>query len=77
VLAPDDAPRHQAGEVIARLEKTEAAIRNLSVTTEYVMLQRDDLPGSEPVRMRLTTAFIVDSTGRALRVHRRSGQRRP
>jgi hypothetical protein len=64
LAALDGAPRPTAEEVIARLEKTEAKIRNLSVTTEYVKLQKDFLPVTEPVRMRLTTAFIVDRDGR-------------
>jgi hypothetical protein len=64
LAASDEAPRPTAEEVLTRLEKTEAAIRNLSVTTEYVKLQKDFLPVSEPVRLRLTTAFVVDRDGR-------------
>jgi hypothetical protein len=30
------------------------------VTTEHIKLQKDDLPVSEPIRLRTTTAIIVD-----------------
>ena len=72
LAATDDAPLPRAGEVIARLEKTEAAIKNLSVTTEYVKLQKDDLPVSEPIRLRMTATFIVDHEGRTR--HERVGE---
>jgi hypothetical protein len=64
LAAMDGSPKPTAEEALASLERTEAAIRNLSVTTEYVKLQADFLPVSEPVRMRLTTAFVVDRDGR-------------
>jgi hypothetical protein len=51
-------------EVIACLEKASAAIKNLSVTTEHIKLPNDDLPVSEPIRLRRTTAFIVDPDAR-------------
>ena len=60
LAASVDTPLPRAEVVIARLEKTEAAIKNLSVTTEHIKLQKDDLPVSEPIRLRTTTAIIVD-----------------
>jgi len=60
LAASVDTPLPRAEVVIARLEKTEAAIKNLSVTTEHSKLQKDDLPVSEPIRLRTTTAMIVD-----------------
>lgn len=51
--------------IIDGLERTEAAIKNLSVTTEYVKTQRFGLPVDEPVRMRLTTKAVVEPGGRA------------
>ena len=56
----DGTPLPRVEEVIARLDKARAAIKNLSVTTEHIKLQNDDLPVSEPIRLRRTTAFIVD-----------------
>ena len=53
-------PLPMVEEVIARLEKARAAIKNLSVTTEHIKLPNDDLPVSEPIRLRTTTAIIVD-----------------
>ncbi|MCH7725305.1 MAG: protein kinase, partial [Planctomycetes bacterium] len=52
-------------DLIEGLQKTEAAIKNLSVTTEYVKLQKFSLPVEEPVRMELVTKAIVTSDGRA------------
>ena len=60
LAASVDTPLPRAEVVIARLEETEAAIKNLSVTTEHSKLQKDDLPVSEPIRLRTTTAIIVD-----------------
>ena len=60
LAASVDTPLPRAEVVIARLEKTEAAIKNRSVTTEHSKLQKDDLPVSEPIRLRTTTAIIVD-----------------
>ena len=57
-------PLPMVEEVIARLEKARAAIKNLSVTTEHIKLPNDDLPVSEPIRLRRTTAFIVDRAAR-------------
>jgi hypothetical protein len=63
LAATDDALLPGAEEVIARLEKTESRIKNLSVTTECVKLEKDDLPVSEPIRLRMTATFIVDHEG--------------
>jgi hypothetical protein len=60
-----DTARSSVDEIVACLERTEGVIRNLSVTTEYVKFQKDEVPVSEPVRMRFTTAFIVEGSGRA------------
>jgi hypothetical protein len=60
LAASVDTPLPRAAEVIACLEKARAAIKNPSVTTEHIELQRDDLPVSESMRLRRTTAFIVD-----------------
>ena len=51
--------------IIAALRETEAAIKNLSVTTDYVKLQLSFLPVKEPVRMTLVTKAIVEAGGRA------------
>jgi hypothetical protein len=60
LAASVDTPLAEAEEVTARLERTGASIKNLSVTTEHDKLQKDDLAVSEPIRLRMTTAFIVD-----------------
>ena len=60
LAASVDTPLPRAEVVIARLEEARAAIKNLSVTTEHSKLQKDDLPVSEPIRLRTTTAIIVD-----------------
>jgi len=52
-------------QLIACLETSEAAIRNLSVTTEYVKLDKFLLPVDKPVRLQLTTKFIVEREGRS------------
>lgn len=52
-------------ELIACLEASEATTRNLSVTTEYVKLENSFLPVDKPVRLKLTTKFIVDCEGRS------------
>lgn len=50
---------------ISALEKTEAAIQSLSVTTEYVKLQKFGLPVDKPVRLEMVTRAIVTSNGPA------------
>ena len=60
LAASVDTPLPRAEVVIARLEEARASIRNRSVTTEHFKLQKDDLPVSEPIRLRTTTAIIVD-----------------
>lgn len=63
--APDEATPATMAEVVASLERTEAAIANLSVTTEYEKLQRPDVPpATDLIRLRMTTAFIIDRDGR-------------
>ncbi|APW60781.1 hypothetical protein [Paludisphaera borealis] len=52
-------------EVLARLDRTEAAIDNLSVTTRYVKHDRSMMPGNKPVRVEMTTKFVVDREGRS------------
>ena len=64
LAASVDTPLPAAEELIACLEKARAAIKNLSVTTEHIKLQNDDLPVSEPICLRRTTAFIVDRAAR-------------
>jgi len=60
LAASVDTPLPMAEAVIARLEEARASIKNRSVTTEHIKLQKDDLPVSEPIRLRTTTAIIVD-----------------
>ena len=62
LTASDNLARPSVEQVISRLERTEAAIQNLSLTTEYVKLQKEFLP--RQVELHLTTAFIVDRGGR-------------
>lgn len=65
---PDEAPPSPPtlDQVVSRLERTEALIKNLSVSTKYVRLEKSLLPESvrDPVRLELATDFIVDSEGR-------------
>jgi predicted amidohydrolase len=63
--APPAAPVPTLEALIAGLEKTEAAIRNLAVTTAYVKLQKFGLPVAEPVKLQMTTKFVADSRGRS------------
>lgn len=60
--SPGDAP--DLGPIIAGLEKTEASIRDLAVSTEYVKLQKYPLKVDRPVRMGLRTEFIVTREGK-------------
>lgn len=60
LAASVDTPLPRAEAVIARLEKARASIKNRSVTTEHIRLEKDDLPVSEPMRLGTTTAIIVD-----------------
>lgn len=60
----DDPPPPSADEVIARLERTEASFRNLSVAAEFVSLQREPSADSELIGVRFTTMFVVDREGR-------------
>jgi hypothetical protein len=57
-------PSVTAKQVVAVLERTESAIRNLAVHTEYVKLQKFALPVAKPVQMQMTTEFLVDREGR-------------
>ena len=61
---PNDKLPPAVRKLVEGLHETESAIRNLSVTTEYVKLQQFSLPVDQPVRMELVTKAIVDSTGR-------------
>jgi hypothetical protein len=60
-----DAPLPTIDAVIARLEKTQAAIDNLSVSTRFVMHQESEPPGGEPIRIEMATKFVVDREGRS------------
>ncbi len=55
---PDLAP------IVAGLEKTEAMIRDLSVATDYVKLQKYPFKVEKPIRMGLRTEFIVTRDGK-------------
>lgn len=51
--------------IIEGLARTEASIRSLSVTTDYVCLQQYGLPVDRPFRTILRTEFIADRDGKA------------
>jgi hypothetical protein len=63
VTGPDD-ERKSVADAIASLERTEAAIRDLAVVTEYVKLQKYPLKVDRPVHMGLRTEFIVTRDGK-------------
>ena len=50
--------------IIVRLKRTEDAIENLAVTTDYIKLQKFMLPVDEPVRMRVATQAVVETRGK-------------
>ena len=58
LAASVDTPLPRAEVVIARLVESRASIKSRSVTTEHIKLQKDDLPVSEPIRLRMTVTFI-------------------
>src|SRR5947209_10997180 len=62
-IARDETP--DLAPIVAGLEKTEAMIRDLSVATDYVKLQKYPLKVEKPVRMGLRTEFIVTRDGKA------------
>jgi len=49
--------------VLTALQETEAAIKNLSVTTDYVHRQASLLPFDSTIEMKMTTDAIIDSVG--------------
>lgn len=51
--------------IVAGLDEANAAIRNLSVTTDYMKRQRFLLPFYSTLEMQLTTKAIIDSEGRS------------
>ena len=50
--------------IIAGLEKTEAMIRDLSVATDYVKLQKYPFKVEKPIRMGFRTEFILTRDGK-------------
>ena len=62
VAAPPADPDLAA--IIAGLEKTEAMIRDIAVTTEYVKLQKFPFKVDKPIRMGLRTEFLVTRDGK-------------
>jgi hypothetical protein len=65
VMSHDDKPLPSIEALVSSLEQSESGIENLSVTTDYVKLQKFGLPVEEPVRMSLTSTFVVDRSGRS------------
>ena len=62
-LADDPAPP-SIDSLVAGLEKTEASIRDLAVSTDYVKLQKFPLKVDKPIRMGLRTEFVVTRDGK-------------
>jgi hypothetical protein len=52
-------------EIVTLLIRTETAVHNVSVATEYVKRQKDFLPVENPIQLQLVTKSVVDSMGRA------------
>ena len=65
VLHLEDPRPLTINQVMDGLKKSATTIRNLSVTTKYVRLQKQFLPVEKPVRLQLETKSIVDNSGRA------------
>ncbi len=56
---------NEAAAILDGLHQTEKAIRNLSVTTDYVKRQMFLLPVDKPVEMTLVTKAVIDHEGRS------------